>query len=228
MNTANRRTRSAVIAALMGVIALVIISIVVVGLFLRRTSGPPQQALCAGNLHRIGIAMEMYKNAWNDGLPVLSTSRQRAPEGRAWPDLLIPYLDKMNAVRHTLPANPFRCPQSTGDRMTCSFNRRLQGLSIVGMNQAESILVFESVNDSPGNRNLNGDTVSHPTAEWLPASGTFVAWPSDEESYYQDWPEWARMRHQGTNNVLWADGHVSSRDAAASPSFDPAKSPKEE
>lgn len=227
---AYQRTGSVLVTFAVIAVVLVILAVVIYPLFVRHTSGPPQQALCAGNLHRIGFAMHMYSSAWDDRGPLLYTTNQSAPAGTAWPDLLMPYMKKIQPTDDgEALASRFRCPESTGDRLTYSFNRRASGLDARQIKYPSyTIAAFESVNDSPGNRNLNGDTASHPTAERLPASGTFVAWPSDKESYYQDWPAWARMRHSGANNVLWADGHVSNRGPDWSPQFDPAKATKEE
>lgn len=209
---ASRETGSAWATWMLVIFGLLVLAAIVFPLFARcRVRVPDKAYLCTVNLNQIGKAVEMYKMAWDDHMPILSTTGQRAPEGKAWPDLIALYLRQIEGDRGSgVPWHCLRCPDSAGDRMDYSLNRRIQGLSVVGMDQAETIQVFESVNGSTKNNNLNGDTISRPLSDNLPATGSFVDWPSENQGYYSRWPEWARMRHRGTDNVLWADGHVSS------------------
>lgn len=98
--------------------------------FVRQTARVPQNQ-CMNNLNQIGKAMEMYAQAWGDRRPPLYTRDQRAPKGKAWPDLLIPYLKKMDSqAKADALAKLFRCPDSTGDRLTYSVNPRTMNMPV--------------------------------------------------------------------------------------------------
>ncbi len=186
---------------------------VMVGAFNSYTMPPRPDPRCPNNLKKIGFAMEMYSSSWQDCRPPLYTTDQRAPKGQAWPDLLVPYLEKIHQPRDSWALRDlFRCPAPENDRMTYSLNPKPAGLPVAKIKYPSStICVFDTVSDSPRNNNLNGNAVSRPTRKDLPPIGSLVLWPDEGKLYYRGWPAWARMRHRGgTANILFVDGHVSS------------------
>ena len=179
-------------------------------------------AQCMNNLYQIHLAMCQYQEDWNGALPIPHSTAQRVPKGEAWPDMLREYLEYEQV---------FRCSK-LGDRMTLSLNRRLIGARLqkstwrddAGKLHRRSVLpedvvlVFESVNDSPANNNLNGDTICHPCADRLPVTGSFVVWPKGGYWFYRGWPKWARPPHGETSLALLANGHiVQAREVRFSP-----------
>jgi hypothetical protein len=69
-------------------------------------------------------------------------------------------------------------------------------------------MLFDSVNDSPVNNNLNGDTVCRAKAGELPRVGSFVVWSKQAIRMSRRWPEWARPRHGIITNVCFTDSHA--------------------
>ena len=173
---------------------------------------PSRRISCLNNLKQLGNAMHMYMEDWHGSFPVLYTKAQRAPEGRAWPDALKPYVRNEHL---------FRCPKSE-DRLTYSFNRRLSGLHEKDvLAPADTVLVFESVNNSPKNNNLNGDTVWRPSDGGVPEAGSFVlAWEAKSRRLHL--PGWAVPNHDDCANVSFADGHAKT----CGPDYRPRFSPK--
>jgi prepilin-type processing-associated H-X9-DG protein len=195
-----------------------------------------RQTMCLNRLNQIGKAMEIYRYAWDDRLPALSTTRQRAPEGKARPDLLMPYIGQMDprADSEAL-AQSFRCADSTHDRLTYSLSRRIAGLKSDRIKSpSTTIAAFDSVNDSPLNNNLNGDSVWRPSDGGVPGVGCLVIWPYKRRSFGLTLPKWASPRHGSNTMVLWVDGHVTAMSLMDppdspqhAPRFDPGK-PKDE
>lgn len=160
---------------------------------------PSRRTACLNNLKQLGNAMHMYMEDWHGSFPVLYTKAQRAPEGRAWPDALKPHIKNEHV---------FRCPKSE-DRLTYSFNRRLSGLREKDvLAPADTVLIFESVSNSPKNNNLNGDRVWYYSNGKLPKVGSFVAARSGAELDHPKRPDWALPNHDDVNLVLHTDGHV--------------------
>lgn len=94
-----------------------------------------------------------------------------------------------------------------------------------------TICVFDSVNDSPENNNLNGDTFWRPSDGGVPPVGSLVIWPERQLFWGPKLPEWAGPRHHSSTEILFVDGHVASVSLDNPPTpeyarFDPAK-PKE-
>jgi len=194
---------------------VVVVGLVCVIAWVLAPRGYPQRSMrtqCVNNLNRIGIAMELYCADWGDRRPPLYTTDQYAPQGKAWPDLLMPYLKKLRKPGQTwTPEDQFRCPVPDNHRMTYSLNPTPAGLPLAKIKYpSTTISVFDTVNASPGNNNLNGGAMSRPTKKNLPPTGSLVLWPDGGKWYYRGWPEWARLRHRGSTNVLHVDGHVSS------------------
>lgn len=96
----------------------------------------------------------------------------------------------------------------------------------VTANPADVVLIFDSVTDSPANNNLNGDEVWHEGDSRYPRIGQIIRWPSRRETYYREWPDWVKPRHEGRNMVVFLNGYAKSFGLEEEPIFDPkAKTP---
>lgn len=167
---------------------------------------------CLNNLKQLGTALNMYETDWNDRVLPLYSMRQRVPEGTAWPDKLVPYFKNKRILR---------CPLRP-DRLTYSFNRQLSGIPEEKIAQiADTVVVFESVSDSPANNNLNGDQVCHPPKDRIFQSGQYIVWPQDTRKLQRNWPTWARPNHEDVTNVVFADGHAKGVIWAYEPKLSP-------
>jgi prepilin-type processing-associated H-X9-DG protein len=157
------------------------------------------RAVCLNNMKQLGSVLTMYQADWDDRFPPLYTTWQRAPSGKAWMDKLLIYAKNKHITR---------CPEAR-DRLTYSFNRYLSGIKDAKIaDPADTVAVFESLNDSPSNNNLNGDKALLPAKGRLPAPGSYVMWPQSPATLYRNWPDWARPNHEDVTNVLYADGHA--------------------
>lgn len=222
---AQRRSRWKELILLMGLVCVVV--------WILAPRGYPRKAVqtaCANNLKQIGMAIEMYAADWGDHRPPLHTTSQRAPEGQSWPDLLMPYLRKIAGPNSGANLwKLFRCPESIGDRLSYSVNRRIAGMGQWKIKYPSvTIAVFDSVNDSPENNNLNGDSFWRPSDGGVPSAGGLVIWPGRQPFWKPKLPKWASPRHHSTTEILCADGHVTSVTLDETPDpeplrFDPAK-----
>ncbi|GEM_PF-3598144 len=222
------------IPAWLAVLAISTTLLIVMAVAFNSYTMPPRpNPRCPSNLKQIGVAMEMYTSAWGDTRPPLHTTDQRAPNGEAWPDLLVPYLKRIEPQSTAEgTANLFRCPDSIGDRLTYSLNPMVAGLGVRKMRYPSStICLFDSVNDSPENNNLNGGIVWQPSDLGVPPVGSLVIWPERERFWGPKLPAWAKPRHHGRTNILWVDGHVCSISLSEMPDFelqfDPMKKPRQ-
>ena len=185
--------------------------------------------------------MELYTVDWNGRLPVLHTESQRAPDGRGWTDLLMPYLRKMesssgqpNASDEKRCREDLMCPGSSRDRLTYAFNRRLSGRKLTDLYDSDddsdpgrdTILLYESSSDSPLNNNLNGDSIWTPGDD-PPKSGVLPLWNRGSTTSLWRLPKWAKSRHKGDPIVACVDGRVRLILEGSKIRFDPAK-PKED
>lgn len=209
MNEARRRTSWVwwlAVIVLWGLIVAILYPV------LRDTGGSHPSSTCVNNLHQIALAVNSYMGDWSERLPPISAD-QSVPAGRAWPDLLRQYV-RTEGI--------FRCPGSWHGCVTYSFNRRASGAEVryTASPEARALpIVFDSVNYSPKNNNLNGDAIWRSSVSRLPFPGCLVIWPDSQAC--RDWPKWAQPRHLGRTYILFMDGHVKTADDLISLEFDP-------
>ena len=199
MNTQSRgRIDFAVVALLVIVMAVTFLALVN---YFARTIQHPQRRSCSNNLHQLGLAVGSYVSDWDDIMPGLSSPDQKVPEDEAWPGLLVRYVKNRDVLR---------CPEASEDRLAYAYNRRVLRGTSLGLvhNVNETIIIFDSINDSPRNNNLNGDRFWRHCDRGLPKLGILII---EDGRYTNDWPDWAKPRHQGSN-VLVVDGSVHSAD----------------
>lgn len=173
---------------------------------------------CLSNLKHIGVALNMYQTDWDGTLPVLRCREQRSAVGESWWDTISPY------ARNKMIMN---CPGTKGhtpsrDRIAYSFNSTLSGMKKNAMREPGDVaVIWDSVNDSPANNNLNGSRTWRWGDKGMPATGDLVIWPRYADFRCRRWPAWAQPRHHGINNVLFADGHASQLEPGAVPRLSP-------
>ena len=157
---------------------------------------------CLNNLKQVGCWINMYSSDWDDHYPPLRTKAQHAPVGKAWPETIGRYVQNKRVL----------CCPASNRVLVYSYNSRLAGMKEWDMypNPESPVMLFESVNDSRANNNLNGCIVWHAKAGELPPVGSFVPWTKDAIRMSRAWPEWAKPRHGTIANVLFADGHAQS------------------
>lgn len=227
MNTPSTRRNNLGWGWSLTIIALVCIIVALGVLFVMHQQalrvGSMRQIHCLNRLNIIGVAMEMYASDWGDTRLPLHTTDQRAPDGKSWPDLLVPYLKKIDpeADSESL-AKLFRCPDSDKDLLSYSLNPRIAGLYQGKIKYpSTTICAFDSVNDLPANNNLHGDTIWRWQDGGMPQPGQYVPWDGPVEEYTRRWPKWAKPRHEGGSMVLFADGHVKDMSPGDTPRFEP-------
>jgi len=195
-----------------GIMVFFVIVAAIVFPILMHHHTPSPRVSCLNNLMHLGTALNMYKADWGDRFPPLYTTRQSAPEGKAWPYKLAPYFKNKRILR---------CPLRP-DRLTYSFNRRLSGIPEEKIAQiADTVVIFESVSDSPGNNNLNGDQVCRPPKDRFFLPGQYIMWPKDTRKLQRYWPTWARPNHDDITNVIYADGHAKGVPWSQEPRLSP-------
>ncbi len=163
---------------------------------------------CLCNLKCIGTSINMYMSDWDQCYPLLRSRSQRAPKGLGWPQVLVIPTHRFQvhdpSVRH-----PSMRDEDHGV-LLYSFNSRLSGQSEADtLYTTKTIMVFDSINDSPANNNLHGETVWHPRAGETPPVGSLSAWTKDNTRLSRSLPDWARPRHGPYINICCTDGHAA-------------------
>jgi prepilin-type processing-associated H-X9-DG protein len=166
--------------------------------------------------------MNIYESDWDGRFPVLRTTSNRAPDGSGWTSALWPY------IKHTVL---FSCPTSpSGDsvhmgrwpKQSYSFNRRLSGMKETSVRKPEEVAaLWDTVSSAEYCNNTNGDHVWRWGDPYWPKPGDYVAWPDHADKRCRDWPEPAKPRHHGVNNVCYADGHAKPCEPGIVPRISP-------
>jgi len=165
-------------------------------------------SICFHNVFCIAVSFNMYTSDWDERLPPLYTSAQRAPVGQSWLEVLA--LETGREHPHMPCFWRARRSRSNRQPVIYSYNRRLAGMPWWKFDHLRStILVFDSVNDSQAALNLNGDFICRPDRDHLPVIGSYVVWPKKGYWYYRDWPDWAKPIHGGeVQHLVCCDGHA--------------------
>lgn len=201
MNRTSSLSCTQVLGWCFGVTAFsVLIAAIIFPMFARGGHPPPKKTMCICNMKQIGTAFNLYACDWDDTLPPLHTTAQRAPEGKAWTDKILVYAKNKKIIQ--CPAHP--------ERLVYSFNRKLSGMRErdIKTNTADLALVWDSVSDTAWNNNLNDDKVFWPAKGRTPTPGCYIVWTEKADSASKAWPEWSLPNHEDVNIVCFADGHV--------------------
>ena len=200
--------RSRIRNALIVVVALAAV-IPVTAYALRRAHEVSMQQTCAQNLKTLGEACKMYQGDWQDVLVPYGAPFDWPPKGGMWPDLLDPYLKKIekgesNSRRRT--GVLFKCPILVAEE--CCFSYHID----YGINEKcggwlpdkkPVIVALKSVR-------YPESTIRIAETSWEGQGGTFFAANPSEFKPGDPDGHLFPTRHMGKGNVLWIDGHVSS------------------
>lgn len=197
-------------AARRGLIVLGIASVLVVGLIgtLRQVfkidRRNAMRTMCLNELKCAGVGFSMYASDWDERLPPLRTTAQRAPKNQSWPEVL--ELRAERTERHVL------CFTVHPGIKHYSYNRRVAGIRWADIESTgKMILAFDTINNSAANNNLNGGSICHPDKDHLPVIGSYVVWPKKGYWYYRDWPKWSKPIHGDTTvHIVCCDGHAKA------------------
>ena len=203
----------------------IIMFIVLVGVVLFPIFGRPRRTnghgSCLNNLKQLGTGFNMYESDWDDRFPALRTLANSAPEGQGWVCVTIPYL--RNRKVFSCPGDPqsHRVEQPYVP-LSYSFNRRLSGMKEKDVRgSAEVALLWDTPGTALRCNNANGDHIWRwGDADW-PKTGDYIVWPYNADGRCENWPELAKPRHHGANNVCYADGHARQCPPCAVPRLSP-------
>jgi len=197
-----RRDEGFTLIELLVVVAIIIILAAILFPVFAKARERAMQTTCASNLRQLGVAAEMYQNDWED--VVLPWG---APWGGAiWPQLLNPYLRQMagNNFTGSSLGKVYRCPSCEEDMIAGWSAERSYGMNIYvgGWMAGNNPVVVPMTKVRFPSCTVRIAESSWPTAQ----TGTFFAPTPNLPLNYITIPG----RHNGMNNVLWIDGHVSS------------------
>lgn len=190
---------------LLVVIAIIIILAAILFPVFAKARERAMQTTCANNLKQLGVAAEMYQSDWDDVLVPYGAPFQWG-QGM-WPTLLNPYLKQI--MGDTMDAEGklgkvFKCPSAVEDEVASWSAERSYGMNpFCGGWMSDpkyAVVVPLSKVHYPA------QTVRIAETWWGSAQkGTFFApYPTRTDGVAPP------GRHNGLNNVLWIDGHVSA------------------
>jgi len=203
-----RRDGGFTLIELLVVIAIIIILAAILFPVFAKAKERANQTTCANNLKQLGIAAEMYQSDWDDVLVPWGAPFAYTPPGH-WPSLLDPYLRQISQTILTGSSlgKVYRCPSAAEDEVAAWSAERSYGMNIYcggwypGTRPEDRVVVPLSKVRYPASTVRIAET-SWPTA----GTGTFFAPTPGPPLDYLTIPG----RHNGMNNVLWIDGHVSA------------------
>ncbi|MCL6520561.1 MAG: DUF1559 domain-containing protein [Armatimonadetes bacterium] len=191
---------------LLVVIAIIIILAAILFPVFAKARERAMQTTCANNLKQLGVAAEMYQSDWDDVLVPWGAPFDWA--GAHWPQLLDPYLKQIEGGRMTGTnlGKIYRCPSFEADEVASWSAERSYGMNVYcggwyKPDGSDARVVPLSKVRYPA------QTVRIAETCWPGGQkGTFFAATPNPPLNYIAPPG----RHNGLNNVLWIDGHVSA------------------
>ncbi len=200
---------------LLVVIAIIAILAAMLLPALAKSRDTAKRIVCSGNQRQVSLAIAGYVSDYGGYLPVVNKS---SVSPYYWTYAVAPYLSpraNMDSAGSTLVSRMMQCPPHTDAYVRLSGSEARRNVSNFGMNaymglQSNAALSFWRRIEKFGmpSRSL---TVSE-TGYW--SSGATLFYPSGQlDGYYlslsADMHD-GRGVHNGANNILWLDGHVSS------------------
>jgi len=195
---------------LLVVIAIIIILAAILFPVFAKAKERANQTTCANNLKQLGVAAEMYQSDWEDVLVPFGAPFAWPPNGKMWPELLEPYLRQIGGsgvMTGTNLGKIFKCPSAAEDELVQWSAERSYGMNaycggwMPATPPAQRVVVPLSKVRYPASTVRIAET-SWPAMQY----GTLFA-PQASNGPGDPQPP---GRHNGLNNVLWIDGHVSA------------------
>ena len=200
-----RKSKGFTLIELLVVVAIIIILAAILFPVFAKARERAMQTTCASNLKQLGVASEMYQSDWEDVLVPWGAPFAWTPPGH-WPMLLNPYLRQIagTTLTGTNLGKIYRCPTFEEDEVALWSAERSYGMNTYcggWMPGGTPIIVPMTKVRYPASTVRIAET-SWPAAK----TGTFFAPTPGPPLDYITIPG----RHNGMNNVLWIDGHVTS------------------
>jgi len=172
-----------------------------------------RQASCASNLKQIGTAAAMYEQDYDE--MVMPGSILGTFEGQ-WPDLAKPYIKMITTVGadgYKFDGSVYMCPSAPQPTAAENLKRPYGYNTYLGFtfstvaiaeNQIFSLAQF----DKPAGTVRIVETWRVDASFPAPGIGSVFAYPPSHTNWATIYP---RGWHNGMNNVLWMDGHVTAQ-----------------
>jgi prepilin-type N-terminal cleavage/methylation domain-containing protein/prepilin-type processing-associated H-X9-DG protein len=199
---------------LLVVIAIILILAAILFPVFAKVRSKALQTTCANNLKQLGIASEMYQTAWGDVLVPFG-----APfnvQSGIWYSLLDPYLKQIPGGNfdNTNLGKIFRCPAAAEEEVQGWAYQRSYGLNLRcggWFNRDDPINAPEKVIVIPVSRaKYPSQTVRVAEGDWEPAAGGGQGGSALAPDPNIDDGRSFPGRHNGSGEVLWIDGHVTT------------------
>ena len=204
-----RKKEGFTLVELLVVIAIIIILAAILFPVFARAREKAQQSRCVNNLKQMGTAISMYEDDYDAPMPWAVRGWMA---GYLWKDLMDPYLKQLKGVAGSVEREGelYRCPSAPVEEAVdqvragrnYGYNPYLQATT--GMNAVKFPGSTLRITECDG-KDPDGDPK-------LPMMGGSAIMPlpsgagAEGAGFYRYAPGW----HNGFNDCLWFDGHVSS------------------
>ena len=200
-----RKREGFTLVELLVVIAIIIILAAILFPVFARAREKAQQTKCVNNLKQMGSAIAMYEDDYDNPMPWFVTATETY--GYDWKTLMDPYLKQLKGTAgyDETEGEVYKCPSApVEEAITAVQAGRSYGYNdyfrrYISTSQLKYPAVTLRITETSGKNPDGPPEAVDPGGSWtmpIPNSPGFVRYP----------PGW----HNGMNNCLWADGHVSS------------------
>jgi prepilin-type N-terminal cleavage/methylation domain-containing protein/prepilin-type processing-associated H-X9-DG protein len=210
-----RKQRGFTLIELLVVIAIILILAAILFPVFAKVRSKALQTTCGNNLKQLGIASEMYQNAWGDVL--VPYGMPFGWSGHLWQELLDPYLKQIEGGRmsaaNTL-GKVFKCPAAAEETEEGWAVERSYGMN-QGVGGAGSQAVIDdgkAIVVPVAKAKYPSQTIRIAETEWRAQGGSLFAAPPSAYSATDPTCHKFATRHNNVGEILWIDGHVSSMD----------------
>lgn len=235
-----RKREGFTLVELLVVIAIIIILAAILFPIFARARNKAQHTRCINNMKQIGTACEMYEDDYEGtvvpvsigaGLPGGETANTGMYWGYMWGDLIDPYIKQLKRGKSfgqtSGQGEVYQCPSAPTEEMTSG--KVWQGGKTIGYNPYLTRTTTATMVKSPSltlrvTETANYMVDPHLTEAEMKAMGYddygYVggSWycplpselPTGPKIKGYQFPLYAPGWHDGMNDVLWVDGHVSS------------------
>ena len=208
-----RKREGFTLVELLVVIAIIIILAAILFPVFAKAREKAQQSKCINNLKQMGAAIAMYEDDYDTIMPWFVTPAE--VYGYSWKDLMNPYLKQLKGGRvagyDEAEGEVFKCPSAPVEQMTIDWRAgRNYGYNSYLRNTVSTTQVkFPGstlrITETDGKDPDGPPDDPDPGGSWtMPIPDDVTGTGAGEFARYA--PGW----HNGMNNCLWVDGHVSS------------------